>query len=242
MMGSVSFVGTPAQFGSAVNLAGNFDVFLVVAFDAGRKVVPAEFGGGVVAVFLEGVDLGGQAAEKGEETGIFIGGSGELVPVFGINEEAGDLGGGELEADLGQLGGVGNAEVLGEIVLEQAGIEGTIVFLAPFFIAATGFPVGNIAPGDLEAMFIQGTDDFVVGDIVAEHAIDHVAFEVGEPGNFAISGFGAGSALWCRCGVGSGRGGRRAILHRDMRGEDFEWDGVNGRGNGLRVHTMQGVL
>ena len=73
MMGNVGFAGTLPQFGSAVDFAGNFDILLVVAFDAGGEEVPAELVGGVVAVFLEGVDLGGQAAEEGEEAGTFLG-------------------------------------------------------------------------------------------------------------------------------------------------------------------------
>ena len=80
-MGSIGFVGTLPQFGGAVDFAGDFDIFFVFAFDAGGEEVPAEFAGGVVAIFLEGVDLGGEAAEEGEEAGIFFGSSGILWPI-----------------------------------------------------------------------------------------------------------------------------------------------------------------
>jgi len=36
-------------------------------------------------------------------------------------------------------------------------------------------------------VFVEGADDFGMGDIVAEHAVDHVAFEVGEAGDFAVA-------------------------------------------------------
>jgi hypothetical protein len=46
----------------------------------------------------------------------------------------------------------------------------------------------------VEAVFLESSADFVVGDGVAEHAVDHVSFHVGEPSDFAVAGSGLGGA------------------------------------------------
>ena len=47
----------------------------------------------------------------------------------------------------------------------------------------------DVALGDVKAAFIEGHDDFVVGQIVGEHAVDHVAFEFREVGDLAVARF-----------------------------------------------------
>ena len=98
------------------------------------------------------------------------------------------MSGGTLQADFGELAGVVLAKVLDEIVLEDAVFQGTVHFGAPLFIAATGLPIGDIAHGDGEAMFVERTGDVGMRNIVAEHAINHVAFKVREAGDFAVTG------------------------------------------------------
>jgi hypothetical protein len=113
---------------------------------------------------------------------------GELLPGFGLDKEFGEVSGGELEADFGELAGFARTEVFEEVFLAETGLDSAILFGAPFFVAAAGFPVGNVALGDEDADFIQGVDDILVGDVILEHAVDHVAFEEGEMGDFAIAG------------------------------------------------------
>jgi len=147
----------------------------------------AELFGGLVAVFLEGVNLAGKAAKDADGASEFFGLRSKLLASFGFEEELGEFGGGELEADFGKLAGVVFAEVFEEIVLEEAGFEGTILNDAPVAIAAASFPIGDIAFGDVESEFVECIDDIGVGDVVAEHAVDHVACSVGEAGDFAVA-------------------------------------------------------
>ena len=91
------------------------------------------------------VDVAGQAAEVGNHlpAGCRIGG--EVLLGFGFEEELREAGGGDLETDLGELAGVGFAQVLDQIVLEEAVFEGAVLLGAPFFVTAAGFPVGDVA-------------------------------------------------------------------------------------------------
>jgi hypothetical protein len=81
-----------------------------------------------------------------------------------------------------------------EVVLEEASLDGTVLFDTPIAIATTGFPIGHIALGDDDAVFVKGADDFGVGDVVAEHAVDHVTDGMGEAGDFAVATNFAGAA------------------------------------------------
>ena len=147
----------------------------------------AEFFGGLVAVFLEDVNLACEAAKDADGASEFFGSGIELLAGFGFEEELGEFGGSELEADFGELAGVVFAEVFEEIVLEEASFEGAILRDAPVAIAAAGFPVGDVAFGEFELEFIECVDDLGVGDVIAEHAVDHVADGVGEAGDFAVA-------------------------------------------------------
>jgi len=111
-----------------------------------------------------------------------------LLASFGFEEELGELGGSELKADFGELAGVIFAEVFEEVVLEEASFEGAVLFDAPVAIAAAGFPVGDVAFGDSDAVFFESADNLGVRDVIAEHAVDHVEFGVREAGDFAVAG------------------------------------------------------
>jgi hypothetical protein len=183
----VGFVDGFADFFGAVSVADAFEGFFGFVFEAFGVVFGAEFFGGLVAVFLEDVNLAGKPAEDADRTSEFFGFGGELFAGFGFEEELGQFGGNELKADFGELAGVIFAEVFEEIVLEEAGFECAILCDAPVAIAATSFPVGDVAFGDSEVEFAEGVDDLRVRDVVAEHAVDHVADGVGEAGDFAVA-------------------------------------------------------
>ena len=183
----VGFVDGFAEFFGAVNVAHVFEGFIGLAFDAFGIVFGAEFFGGLVAVFLEDVNLASQAAEDADGASEFFGFGSELFTSFRLEEELRKLGGSELKADFGKLAGVVFAEVFEEIVLEEAGFERAILFDAPVAVAAAGFPVGDVAFGDFELEFIKRGNDLGVRDVVAEHPVDHVADGVGKTGDFAIA-------------------------------------------------------
>lgn len=87
-----------------------------------------------------------------------------------------------------------------EVVLEKASFKSAVLLGAPIAIAATSFPVGDIALSNRDAVFVEGANDFGMGDVVAEHAVDHVAEVKRKTGDFAVASFGLG---------GAGGGGRR---------------------------------
>ena len=190
-VGNVGFVDGFADFFGAVNVAYVFECLVGFVFEAFGVVFGAEFFGGLVALFLEDVNLAGKPAENADGASEFLGFVGELFAGFGFEEELGELGGSELETDFGELAGVVFAEVFEEVVLEEASFEGAILCDAPVAIAAAGFPVGDVAFGDFELEFVERVGDLGVRDVVAEHAVDHVAEGVGEAGDFAVASAGA---------------------------------------------------
>ena len=187
-VGNVGFVDGFADFFGAVNVAHTFEGFFGFVFEAFGVMFGAEFFGGLVAVFLEDVNLAGKPAENADGASEFLGFVGELFAGFGFEEELGELGGSELETDFGELAGVVFAEVFEEVVLQETGFECAILCDAPVAIAAACFPVGDVAFGDFELEFVECVDDLRVRDVVAEHAVDHVAEGVGEAGDFAVAG------------------------------------------------------
>lgn len=191
-VGDAGFVDRFGRFFSAVSVAYAFKGFISLAFEVFGVVFVAEFFGGLVAIFLEDVNLAGEPAENANGAGEFLGIAAELFAGFGFDEELGELGGSELEADFGELAGVVGAELLEEIVLEEASFERAVLCDAPFAIAAASFPVGDVAFSDTKAEFAESVDDLGVGDVVAEHAVDHVADGVGETGDFSVAGAGRG--------------------------------------------------
>jgi hypothetical protein len=99
----------------------------------------------------------------------------------------GEFGSDELKADFSELAGVVFAEVFEEIILEEAGFECAILCDAPVAVTASSFPVRNVAFSDSEVEFFECGDDLGVRNIVAEHAVDHVADGEGKTGDFAVA-------------------------------------------------------
>jgi len=190
----VGFPGGLAEFCGAVNVAGDFESVFDVAFEAFGIVVMAEFAGGIVTVFLQTVELAIELAENVDGRREFFGVGSQLFADVWLEEELGELCRSELKANFGELGGVGGAEMSDEIVLEEASFKSAVVLGAPFTITATRFPVGDIALSDGDAVFVEGADDFGMGNVVAEHAVDHVADGMGKASDFAVASFWFGSA------------------------------------------------
>jgi hypothetical protein len=144
-----------AKLFGTVNVAGYFDGLFNFVFDAIGIILRAELHGGIIAIFLECVDVAGEAADRGDRTGEFVGLSGELLLGFRFEEELGEVRGGSLKADLGELIGVNLAEMFEQVVLENAAFDGAVLFGAPFSVAAAGFPVGDVTFGDANAVFFK---------------------------------------------------------------------------------------
>ena len=81
-----------------------------------------------------------------------------------------------------------------EVVLGEASFQSAVLLVAPFSITAACFPVGNVARGGCDPVFGEGFGDSGMGDVVAEHAVDHVANGIGEAGDFAVATDFAGRA------------------------------------------------
>ena len=120
--------GALAKVLGTVDGAGDFDFALVFLADAFRVVVGTECFGGIVAAFLESMNLAGEAAEDGDGSAVLLGIRGELLAGFGSEEELREIGGGGLDADLGELACVGGAEMGGEVVLVETLVEGALLF------------------------------------------------------------------------------------------------------------------
>jgi len=176
-----------AQFFGAIDVASGLDLRFVFPPDPFRVEIGAEFLGAVIPVFLQLMNLAGQAAENGDGTGVFFGIAGELLLGLRSEEEFGDVSGGELQANLGKLAGVAFAEKFEEIVLAEVCLESALLFHAPLLVTTASLPVGNIAGSDVNLVFLEGIDDFGMSEIIPQHAIDHVAFEIRQPGNFAVA-------------------------------------------------------
>lgn len=114
----------------------------------------------------------------------------------GFEEEFRELSGGELKADFGKLSGFVSAKVVGKIILTDAFLEGAFVFDAPFFVAAAGFPVGDVSRGNADTVFIESSDDLRIGNVILEHEVDHVAKGLGEASDFAVATDFAGGRCW----------------------------------------------
>jgi len=143
------------------------------------------------------MELASEPAENVNGGRKFFGLGSELFADVWLKEELGELGSGELKADFRELGGVGGAEMFDEIVLVETSFKRAILFNAPFAIAAAGFPVRDVAFGDYDGVFIESADDSGVGNVIAEHAIDHVADGMGKASDFAVAGFwGGGARCW----------------------------------------------
>ena len=163
--GFVSFV---LDLGRAVDLAGNFGGFFFGAADPLWMAVRTELFGGLIAIFLEHLQVPGEPAEVGDGLVTDCGGGTEAVLSFGFEQILREVGGGDLEADFWKQGGIGLADVLEEVVLDEAVFEGALLLGAPGFIAAAGFPIGNVAFGDANAVLVESIDDLFIGNVVTE--------------------------------------------------------------------------
>ena len=160
---------------------------LVAVFDADGIVGAAEGALGVVALLLERAQFAVEAAEEADHSLIGFeiwfdvgGGRGFL------KEDLRKAGGGGLEADFGKFGGVVAAEVINEVVLIQTVLEDEVLFEEPIFVTTCG-PVRYVALQDGEAEVVEGGDDVLVGNAVAEHAIDQVAGVLRQAGDAAAA-------------------------------------------------------
>jgi hypothetical protein len=187
-VGNIGFLTALSVFG-AHDLADALDLLLILALEELRAILGAEGPGGVIAVFLQGLDFPREAALEFDELRVFLRVGEEFAHEVGPEEDSGEAGSGGLETDLGEFGGVMAPEELGEVVLEGAELEGVRLGGGPFLVAAAGFPVRDVTFGDPKAAFLEGEDDSGMGQIVREHAVNHVAFEFGEVGDPAVAGF-----------------------------------------------------
>ena len=186
-VGDVGFVIGVGEFFGAVDVARGFESFVGFAFDAFGIMFVAEFASGIVAVFLEEMEVASDSAEIRDGAGEFFGVGGELLLGLGIEKEFAELGGGELETDFGEMGGVGGAEVIGEVILAEARGDDAFLFEPPIVVAAAGFPVGDVADCDANTMLCEGVGDIYVGNVVLKHEVDHVAKGFGEASDFAVA-------------------------------------------------------
>ena len=212
---------------AAENFADGFDLLGVFSLFALKQVARIADGAAAVAELVEFKDFVADPAEHGEDGEGLFG-----VEVVGAKEDLREAGGHDLEADFRESGGV-RVEEVGECILLEAGVEDEGLVEAPLVVAAAGGPIGDVAGSDFEAAFGEGLSDFVVGDGVGEHAVDHIAFEFGEAGDFAVARFGFGGPGLG--GVRFGQDGERRRLGVCGRGcgigNDFGWFALhNGAG------------
>ena len=151
-------------------------------------IFPTDAFGAVIAILLHPLDLGVDAGEVGEAAVILLRVGSQKFRCLRAEEEFGKTHGGKLKADFRKFGGVFATEEREHVVLVEAQGDGLIFGHAPVPIPAAGFPVGDVAPGNFEADLLEGGNDSVVRDIVAEHAIYHVAVKLWQPRDLAISG------------------------------------------------------
>lgn len=136
-----------------------FEVFLVFALGVLGIVFVTKFFAIVVAVLLKLLDLGGEASEVGHPALVLFGIGGEQLSRFRSEEEFGETGGCDLKADFGNFGGVVLAKKSDEVVLVHAKFESMIFSETPLLVTAKSFPIGNVALGGLDLVFVERVDD-----------------------------------------------------------------------------------
>lgn len=160
---------------------------MVLIFDPVDIISRAEGAECLIALLLQGGQVAGDAAEKGDHLRKFWEISFDVFSVGGfLNEDLGKAGSGGLETDLGQFGGVIAAEIIDEVILVEAILGDDFLLKFPFEVAAGG-PVGNIAFFKQVTGLFESGRDVLVRDTVGEHAVDQVAMELGQLGNAAFS-------------------------------------------------------
>ena len=193
-IGHIVVISGGGNFFGRGNLADAFDIFYFLMTMKRESAAAARAADIFITIvlqlfeadrtFIESIDDPGEFVRVGEERG------GRLR----VHEEGSELGGGDLKADLRQLLGVVFAEVIGEMILEMSEAKLVLLFGTPFLVTAASAPVGHVAFGDCDVALGKGPDDFGIGNVVVEEFVDHVAFEFGQAGDFAVAGFGFGGA------------------------------------------------
>ena len=177
-----------------VELPGLLDLFFKFAAVSFPVVMEAGFPCRSITVLLEVIDLGGELSEMGGPAAILDGVGGKELIGRGREEELGETCGRDLKADFRDFTGVFPAKKADEVVLMKVKSGGVILSKAPFLVAAAGLPVGDVADRDLDVVFVESLDDFLMGNVVAEHAVDHITQRTGQTGDLA--------AVSARDGVG----------------------------------------
>jgi len=119
---------------------------------------------------------------------ILVGVRGQKLGRFRGQEELGEAGCGDLEADFRDITGSVRAEEIDEIVLMKPEFKSMLLGQAPFPVATTNFPIGDVTFGDGNVIFGEGFYDTGIGNVVAEEAIDHFAQVFGQTCDLAIAG------------------------------------------------------
>ena len=204
---------------AAVDFSQGFELFCVFLFLAFELVARVADEAAAVAEFVEVEDFTAEAAKHSDHGEALLG-----VEV-GAEDDLGEAGGHELEADFGEAGRVTMKEV-SEGILVEAGLDEQRLVEAPLVVAAAGGPIGDITGSDFEAAFVEGLGDLVVRDGVADLSVDQAVAEFGEAGDFAVARFGFGDA-----GLG-----------RVRFGEDCQGRGMGRGGGGCGVGNGAGCL
>jgi hypothetical protein len=159
----------------------HFDgIDLLDIFNEDGVVLAAKGAAPIVALLLGGSELAVQTASQVNQFGEVVEvrfrvvGVGEL-----LQKDLGEAGGGGLETDFRQFGGIVAAEKIEEVILIQAVVEHSLLFETPFDVT-TCSPIGYVAFDEGEAGIVEGGDNIFVGKAVPEHVIDHVALDFGK--------------------------------------------------------------
>jgi hypothetical protein len=166
--------------------------FVEVAIGVELFQLPGLFFGAGVAVLLEANKDAADTSHGIDEADVFVGIAFDFASDghgFEVVKEFAHLGGGDLERDFGQLGGVFALKEVGKGFL--AGVE----VVAPILVAEPGLVreflvLGEVVCGEVFAVVAELVDDDGVGDAVENGVIDLVTDRFGEAGDFAVAGAG----------------------------------------------------
>jgi len=216
-IGHIVVISGGGNFFGRGNLADAFDIFyflMTMKRESAAAAGPADIFITILLqlfeadrTFIESIDDPGEFVRVGKERG------GRLR----VHEEGRELGGGDLKADFRKLLGVVFAQVIGEMILEVREAKLVLLLGTPFLVTAARAPVGDIAFGDGDVSLCKSPDDFGIGNVVVEKFVDHVAFEFGQAGNFAVA-----HAL-TELSAGGGRSGDDALECRGLRRIGCGW-------------------
>jgi hypothetical protein len=170
------------QFGvGTVVFSDRVEEFPVLLFDGFGTF--AHGTSAIVAILLEPEDFTTETAERADDAQVLVEVGFEITR---FDEQFGEGGGSELEADFRELAGVLFAEEVHEGILASTVFEDLFLIVEPIEIAAPG-PVRDVAGRDGAADFIEGLDDVGVSGAVGEHLVDEVALEFGEASDIAVA-------------------------------------------------------